>query len=46
MQGKEKQQEIKVRRNTYSGKGRPKKTDYITVKPEQVRGKNSIRAAL
>ena len=43
---KQEQQSIKVRRNTYSGKGRPKKSDYISVKPEQVRGKNSIRASL
>lgn len=40
------EQNLKVRRNTYSGKGRPKKTDYITVKPEQVRGKNSIKVIL
>lgn len=40
------QQNLTVRRNTYSGKGRPKKTDYITIKPEQVRGKNSIRTTL
>lgn len=43
---KEEPQNIKVRRNTYSGKGRPKKTDYISVKPEQIRGRNSIRASL
>lgn len=42
----EQPKEIKVRRNTYSGKGRPKKSDYISIKPEQIRGKNSIRASL